>query len=900
MGRLFDSKQFRTDLELSGSFSGSFTGDGSSLTNVPASGIVGLNLSQIASGSATASIAPDKGFQVNVDTEITGSLDVTGDVTASAFKGDGSALTGILKTTGTPADNQIPIFTDSSTIEGTSSFTYNSTTRELLLGASSAGSTETNTLRIQGYSGASSAFLKLGWNNWGGTTIESGFSGTTKLYSYGDNAPAGGRLILGEGGDTGTNQSNYLWIRGDNDDDAVHIYLGNNSTTYSSEIGIERQEGTGVDYESDIALRAAAGLSQHKSEYIFSRKGMFQAQDAGFTVSGSGQVFVNIATSSINPTTKITGFDQALVVNGDITASGLFATTANITGSFKGNGSGLTNLKVGSNPSRVVFTTTDGELITESGFDYNSSTNQLTVHSINVVSFTSSFITASTIETSGSNIFGDEASDTHTFVGDIIAQNNISSSGYISGSVFSGDGSGLTNIPASGITGLNLSQIASGSATASIAPDKGFQVNTDTRITGSTNLSGSLKIRGSSALTGANIFEIKNTSADAYDDLFAFDDNGKITHEVDGAGDKHVIQTTSGATMFKFGVSAGSQGYLQIQNNGFTGAYLNNYGGAFGYGATVPTDGKSLYVKGDAQITGSLEISGSILIPNSGSNITIDSGSLNVKSSVASANIATFTPVNSAGRVEINDAEVKVTETQYGYTGARLYSTINRTGEFSLHYWAGNTGVYFNGNANEGGTSWQQNFIGGGLHVGGAKSPSSNYVPFAFSVRGPSQLSGSLLVSGSVDIEEGFNISGSATSTSSFGTYLGDGSGLTGVEAFPFSGSAIITGSLTVSGSVVDFSSASAVNINVESLSLMNPIIEYVNCGAITASGATVPLPNGLTYVSSSVYEYIEIFINGLRMRYDVDFIPATTSTIKYLTTIPSGSEITYKSLKRP
>ena len=146
-------------------------------------------------------------------------------------------------------------------------------------------------------------------------------------------------------------------------------------------------------------------------------------------------------------------------------------------------------------------------------------------------------------------------------------------------------------------------------------------------------------------------------------------------------------------------------------------------------------------------------------------------------------------------------------------------------------------------------------------------------------------------------------ISGSATSqfTGSFsGSYVGDGSNLTGVEAFPFSGSAIITGSLTVSGSVVDFSSASAVNINVESLSLMNPIIEYVNCGAITASGATVPLPNGLTYVSSSVYEYIEIFINGLRMRYDVDFIPATTTTIKYLTTIPSGSEITYKSLKRP
>jgi hypothetical protein len=144
------------------------------------------------------------------------------------------------------------------------------------------------------------------------------------------------------------------------------------------------------------------------------------------------------------------------------------------------------------------------------------------------------------------------------------------------------------------------------------------------QVTGSVDiLSGSLKVRGATALTGANIFEIKNTSADAFDDLFAFDDNGKITHEVDGAGDKHVIQTTSGATMFKFGVSAGSQGYLQIQNNGFTGAYLNNYGGAFGYGATVPSSGKSLYVLGDAEITGSLIVSGSggLSVESSGSTV---------------------------------------------------------------------------------------------------------------------------------------------------------------------------------------------------------------------------------------------------------------------------------------
>ena len=73
------------------------------------------------------------------------------------------------------------------------------------------------------------------------------------------------------------------------------------------------------------------------------------------------------------------------------------------------------------------------------------------------------------------------------------------------------------------------------------------------------------------------------------------------------------------------------------------------------------------------------------------------------------------------------------------------------------------------------------------------------------------------------------NISGSITSTASFGTYLGDGSQLSGIltTPFPFSGSAIITGSLTVSQSVVDFTSASAVLLNIEDIPLVNPIVEY-------------------------------------------------------------------------
>ena len=149
------------------------------------------------------------------------------------------------------------------------------------------------------------------------------------------------------------------------------------------------------------------------------------------------------------------------------------------------------------------------------------------------------------------------------------------------------------------------------------------------------------------------------------------------------------------------------------------------------------------------------------------------------------------------------------------------------------------------------------------------------------------------------------NITASANISSSgyvsASVFVGDGSQLTGISTtpFPYAGDAVISGSLTVSGSFVDFASASSVTLPEATVPLINPVVEYVDCGAITSSGTTVPLPNGLTFVSSSVYEYIEIFINGLRMRYDVDFAPRSTSTIEYFVTIPSGSEITYKSLRR-
>jgi hypothetical protein len=64
-------------------------------------------------------------------------------------------------------------------------------------------------------------------------------------------------------------------------------------------------------------------------------------------------------------------------------------------------------------------------------------------------------------------------------------------SSYTTGSFtgsFNGDGSKLYNIPASGVTGLNLTRIADGSATASISSANGLKVNSNTEITGALKL----------------------------------------------------------------------------------------------------------------------------------------------------------------------------------------------------------------------------------------------------------------------------------------------------------------------------------------------------------------------------------------------------------------------------
>jgi hypothetical protein len=102
-----------------GSFTGSFIGDGSGLTNISASSVIGLNLSQIASGSVTASVSPVYGFIVNSNTSITGTLIVSNSV----------------QITGSLSVNGVSSFNNSVTINGTNVDLINSSSLNLTGGS---------------------------------------------------------------------------------------------------------------------------------------------------------------------------------------------------------------------------------------------------------------------------------------------------------------------------------------------------------------------------------------------------------------------------------------------------------------------------------------------------------------------------------------------------------------------------------------------------------------------------------------------------------------------------------------------------------------------------------------------------------------------------------------------
>jgi hypothetical protein len=87
-------------------------------------------------------------------------------------------------------------------------------------------------------------------------------------------------------------------------------------------------------------------------------------------------------------------------------------------------------------------------------------------------------------------------------------------------------------------------------------------------------------------------------------------------------------------------------------------------------------------------------------------------------------------------------------------------------------------------------------------------------------------------------------------------------------------------------------------NIIEDSIVNFAPKVEYQTVSSDIAANTTITLPNSLTYTTSSGgYEYLEVFIDGIRLMRNIDFQEISTSSIKLLMAVPATSVFTFKSI---
>ncbi len=226
---------------------------------------------------------------------------------------------------------------------------------------------------------------------------------------------------------------------------------------------------------------------------------------------------------------KSVGGNDSIVVIGNSTGSFTGSFTGEFTGSLLGTSSWAYN---------AVTASTADDFYVRGNVTGSNAIFSGTVTAQRLVVQT---ISSSVIYSSGSNIFGDELTDTQQFTGSVtitgsltvngpstfnsrVTANNLTGSlfgtasqaitasfalsgngpftGSFTGSFF-GNGAGLTNISASSVVGLNLSLISSGSVTASTDPAYGFRVNANSQFSGSTQITGSLGVTGSVSISGS-------------------------------------------------------------------------------------------------------------------------------------------------------------------------------------------------------------------------------------------------------------------------------------------------------------------------------------------------------------------------------------------------------------
>jgi hypothetical protein len=233
-------------------------------------------------------------------------------------------------------------------------------------------------------------------------------------------------------------------------------------------------------------------------------------------------------------------------------------------------------------------------------------------------------------------------------------------SGSVTASAFTGsyigDGGGLYNLPASGVTGLNLSQISSGNATASISTT-GFTVNKSTQIQGDLSVTGS--IIATNYIVSSSVTYM-TTSFASGSSMFGNDDND--VHQFTGS-----VQITGSISLNGQAIGTGKLDETTFQsytssNNSRVSALETSSGSLNSFTSSIDTTIKS-------KLNTENVISGSIQVDISGTtNYSTFSSSLTSSIGFLSSSIATTT-LNTKNRVD----SIENKTGSYATTGSNLF-----------------------------------------------------------------------------------------------------------------------------------------------------------------------------------------------------------------------------------
>ena len=211
-------------------------------------------------------------------------------------------------------------------------------------------------------------------------------------------------------------------------------------------------------------------------------------QSGSTHITGSNVISGSLlVTGSTNPAFRVSG---SSALTGSLFVSGAVSSSVGFSGSFQGDGSSLTGIDsyaVANSANNRVITSVDSENgNAEANMSFDGSTLSITGDATLTGTLTAAtgtfvyqiFESSSTIITSGSNIFGDKATDKQQITGSLLQSGSffqigatqttgsVSSSAGFSGS-FQGDGSDLTGVggfPHTGSADITGSLLVTGSA----------------------------------------------------------------------------------------------------------------------------------------------------------------------------------------------------------------------------------------------------------------------------------------------------------------------------------------------------------------------------------------------------------------------------------------------------